>query len=128
MRTKLGGKRDGSAEEEERVESVENDRDHWMAHEAIIECHQNEVDEGQHRKHRHEDAVVDDRWVARDGASDDVTDERQDEEGPDELSCLSVGCDVSRRRWQYLQATQAEINYARDHFEAWVELAAVSVR
>lgn len=76
---------DGTAEEEEGVEEVEDDHDQRVEGELFLEGCRYEVDQAEHPKDAHEHIVVDDRGVAAGRVGDHVANEGHDEESPEEL-------------------------------------------
>ena len=82
---KLCGCCDSTAEEEERVQHVESHWDGRVEHEALNNGGRDEVEKRKHREDGAEHVVVDDRWVARVCGCDHVTNQRHDQQSPEEL-------------------------------------------
>ena len=85
MYTKISSKSNAADEEEKGVECVHYQRQDRHDNESFIDSRGNEVNEGKHREHCDEHAVVDDRGVASDGVCDHVSDKCHYEECPEEL-------------------------------------------
>lgn len=60
MDVELSGHGNGTAEEEEGVESVDGHHDEGVDHEGFLDRGGDEVKQRQHRNNRHEHVVVDD--------------------------------------------------------------------
>lgn len=85
VNTKVGGHGDSTAEVEDGVQDIKANNEERVDHERLLDACGNEVQQRKHAEDRDKHAVVDNRRVARVGGCDHVTDERHDEEGPDEL-------------------------------------------
>lgn len=85
MDAEVGGHGDGAAEVENGVQCIKNDHEEWVTLERLLEGRGNEVEQRQHGEDGDKHVVVDNRWVAGVGGRNHVTDERHDEESPDEL-------------------------------------------
>lgn len=85
MSTQLGGRSDGSAEEEENVQRVKEKWEKSVALEGVAPGGWDQVEQGQHGEGSHKDVVVDERRVAGKGHGNDVTNEGHGDEGEEEL-------------------------------------------
>jgi hypothetical protein len=83
--TQLSGHSDGCREEEDCVQQIQSHGYDGMAHEALVPCCGDQVEEWQHAECGYEDIVVDQRGVAGEGAGNHVADEGHNEECPQEL-------------------------------------------
>lgn len=99
MHVQFGGQCDGTAEEEQGVEEVEDCRKEGVAWGALGPCGEEEVEEGQHAEDCDKHGVVDDGGVAVKGVGDNVAHEGHYEESPKELqprsSVIGSGSRVS---------------------------------
>jgi len=85
MYTKLGRRGNGSAEKENDIEQVNDDREYRVARERLVPGDQEEIDQRQQCECCDEHIVVDQRGVASKSHSNDVADERHDDYHDEEL-------------------------------------------
>lgn len=90
VHSKVASGRDASDEGEESVEDVQHQRQDRVDHELVLDRDGDEVEQRQHREHRDEHVVVDDRRSAR--SCDHVADERHCEQDHEELVCAVSTC------------------------------------
>lgn len=92
MHAQVGSEGDAADEEQKRVERVQSKHGDWNG-ESVHDGSSDQVDERQHGEDGDEHDVVDDGRVAGEGIVDDVSSQREDEEGHEELSKRRVsGC------------------------------------
>lgn len=100
--TELGSEGNTTAEVEESHEEVNCDQDDRVNRKLLLESGRYQVDERDHCYDGHEDRVVDNGRISACRVGDHVTGNGQDEESPEEL-----------------EATEAEIDVLRNHFDGW---------
>jgi hypothetical protein len=81
----VGGESDGTAEEEQCVEQVNDNHQQWVEAEVLFHRRRDKVKEGEEGEDREEDQVVDDGRVSTIGLGDHVSSEGHDEKGPHKL-------------------------------------------
>lgn len=82
MALQLRGECDGSAEEENAVQRIDDDHDDRVAGPVDVERGRDQVDQREHSEHRYIDGVVHGRRVPGEGFGDHVTDEGHNEQSP----------------------------------------------
>ena len=85
MHTQFSRHGNGSAEPEDDVQEIDDERQEGVDGEALSECGGDKVEEREHAEDRDEHAVIDNRWVATISVRDHVSDQGHDEERPEEL-------------------------------------------
>lgn len=125
VHTKLGSKRDGSAEPEQAQEEVEHERQHAVHRESLVECRGYQEEQAEHGEGGAEHGVVVDGWRGThcDGVTDNGHDEQAHEElkasqaEPEQLCHAHVDGVVGRGEWccrVRVDAAQWEVRKDKD--------------
>ena len=119
MDVQVCGRRDSRDEGEECAEGIDDERQHRVEDEAILEGGRDEVEEREHGEDGDEHVVVDDRRAALD--CDHVADEGHAEEDPEKLCAIMsvmffhlywwrARCASWRSWYAYLDSSQCHVN------------------
>lgn len=96
MSTKLSSRGDSGNQEEESIDQIQCHRYHFVEGKGLSESNGDQVEQGQHRENNDEHVEVDQRWIASEGGSDHVADQRHDNCGKEQLESVRNAIPRSR--------------------------------
>lgn len=119
MDTEVGSHGNGTAEEEDGVQSIKSDHEERVALESLLDGGRDKIEQRQHGEHGQEHVVVDDRWVASVGGGDHVTDKCHDQKSPEELRDIirTIAMGTRKVRETYLEAAHSQVDCLGNHCE-----------
>ena len=81
----IPGERDTSDKEEDRVEPIRNEHEHWRDRERLVDGSSDQIEQREHSEDCHEHAVIDNGWVSRFGIVNHVAHQCHNEQRPEKL-------------------------------------------
>ena len=86
----ISGERNTSDEEEDRVERIRNEHEHWRDRERFIDCSGDQIEQREHSKDCHEHAVIDNGRIPGFGIVNHATHQCHNEQRPEKLFIAQV--------------------------------------